>query len=203
MHNKSSTAARKVLVGSVEGADLSQFHDSLEAAIILFGLEPAFSETSRLYYEPSLGELKRRQLNALKVIQTFSQKELNESCKDFGKNSQRGSEALFVLLITKEDLFIEGMNFVFGLAVPGSGMAVLSVNRLTKWNESLTPSLVKERILKEAAHEIGHLLGLKHCKLATCIMSFSQNLEQVDQKLPIACIDCLSKAREGRLRLGR
>jgi archaemetzincin len=97
------------------------------------------------------------------------------------------------LLVTNQDIFASKMNFVFGLANQDIGVAVMSIFRLSRWIEDLTPSQIQERVLKEGAHETGHLLGLSHCEKAKCLMCFSENLEQVDKKLPLLCRNCLKK----------
>ena len=45
-------------------------------------------------------------------------------------------------------------------------------------------------MLKEAAHELGHALGLKHCKNRFCVMHFSNNLKDTDIKTSWFCNDC-------------
>ena len=60
----------------------------------------------------------------------------------------------FYLWILSEDIFVRGMNFVFGVAKPSKG-AVLSTCRLDSLN----------MIKKEAIHEMGHVFGLQHLSL--------------------------------------
>ncbi|MGV9200035.1 MAG: archemetzincin, partial [Promethearchaeia archaeon] len=52
--------------------------------------------------------------------------------------------------------------------------------------------IFRERTLKEAIHELGHTFGLEHCH-NRCIMSFSNNLQQTDDKPPKFCKDCKEK----------
>ena len=92
--------------------------------------------------------------------------------------------------VTAFDLFVPGMNFVFGEArCPGSA-AVISTLRLKP--KAGKARLFKERVLKEATHEIGHMLGLRHCDDALCVMHFSERIEETDEKKWTFCEDCLT-----------
>ncbi|HVQ01471.1 MAG TPA: hypothetical protein VMT57_08155, partial [Candidatus Thermoplasmatota archaeon] len=68
------------------------------------------------------------------------------------------------LWVIPEDLYARDMNFLFGLASPFRG-ALLSLYRLPTTD-------LKE---KEAIHEVGHVMGLKHCP-NRCVMRFSNSL---------------------------
>jgi len=97
-----------------------------------------------------------------------------------------------VLGLTAVDLFVPRLNFVFGLAEPGQGTAVVSVARLDPrfFQQPPDPALREERALKEAVHELGHLLGLPHCRDPRCIMFFSNTLADTDRKGPGFCPAC-------------
>jgi predicted Zn-dependent protease len=167
-----------------EGADLSQLEDSLTAAVRLYRYEPRLSRDIRIpSEEPSEAERERMQRDAVEILRT------GKSALFGGGELRRGRD-LALIVVSKQDVFAAGMNFVFGLANRAEGIAVMSTFRLTRWTQGLTPIRIQERILKEAAHEIGHLLGLEHCAQEKCLMSFSNSLEQVDEKLPILCLSC-------------
>jgi len=100
----------------------------------------------------------------------------------------RGGKADYQLFVTDADIYSERSKFVFGIADPKSKIAVVSVRRLASDNASRT----LERTIKEAAHEIGHLVGLGHCLNTTCIMSYASDVFAVDRKLPMLCTDCLA-----------
>jgi archaemetzincin len=91
------------------------------------------------------------------------------------------------------DLFVPGLNFVFGLA-PGS-TAVISLVRLRHeyYGERKNEYLFRDRALKEAIHELGHTFGLHHCPDIRCIMHFSNCLEDTDIKCPDFCKVCSNK----------
>jgi len=97
-----------------------------------------------------------------------------------------------ILGVTGVDLSVPGLNFVFGLADPRSGCAVISLARLypESYGQPRNPQLFKNRVLKEAVHEIGHILGLGHCPDPACIMFFSNSLFDTDRKGPGFCKLC-------------
>lgn len=96
------------------------------------------------------------------------------------------------LVVTDADLYVPRLNFVFGLADRRRRTAVISLARLDPefYGGSSNPELFNERALKEAVHELGHLLGLGHCSDHACIMFFSNTLADTDRKGPGFCIKC-------------
>ncbi|RLF28477.1 MAG: hypothetical protein DRN14_04130, partial [Thermoplasmata archaeon] len=74
-----------------------------------------------------------------------------------------------VVGVVEEDVTVSGLNFVFGLAELEGSAAVVSVYRL----RSASASVLRERLLKEVVHELGHTFGLRHCPNPSCVMSFS------------------------------
>ena len=74
------------------------------------------------------------------------------------------------------DLFVPDLNFIFGTAQFG-GNAIMALPRLRQSFYGLPDddSLFFERTVKEAFHELGHVLGLRHCT-NHCVMQFSNSL---------------------------
>ncbi|WP_457569051.1 archaemetzincin family Zn-dependent metalloprotease [Desulfurobacterium sp.] len=105
-----------------------------------------------------------------------------------------GKECDLILGITEKDLFADGLNFVFGIADPLAGKGLISTARLKNSFYRLPEDkeLLKVRTLKEAVHEIGHLLGLPHCPDKRCVMSFSNSIMDVDRKSFYFCPRCLN-----------
>jgi len=93
------------------------------------------------------------------------------------------------------DLFVPGMNFVFGEARCPGRVAVISTYRL-RADCSDDPDLFERRVIIEAVHEIGHMLGLKHCNKPSCVMYFSEGLADTDRKTDSFCSECGPKLRE-------
>ncbi|MDW8114517.1 MAG: archaemetzincin family Zn-dependent metalloprotease [candidate division WOR-3 bacterium] len=102
-----------------------------------------------------------------------------------------------VLGICDVDLYVPHLNFIFGLASPLQGIAIISLTRLREefYNKPKKESLFFIRSLKEAIHEIGHLFNLEHCKNQKCVMFFSNSLLDTDRKGPNFCSACLKKLK--------
>jgi archaemetzincin len=76
---------------------------------------------------------------------------------------------------------------------------VVSTHRLASERYGLAPSpaLVRQRLHKEALHEIGHTYGLVHCHYGRCVMASSTYAEQIDLKSEHFCPRCLAEVRRG------
>ncbi len=103
-----------------------------------------------------------------------------------------------VLGVAEVDIYADNLNFVFGEAELLGKRALISLARLRPEIYGLPPNkdILKIRALKEAMHEIGHVLGLTHCENKRCVMSFSNSIIDVDLKDWKYCEKCLKKLRD-------
>ncbi|BCD59983.1 MULTISPECIES: archaemetzincin family Zn-dependent metalloprotease [unclassified Nitratiruptor] len=103
-----------------------------------------------------------------------------------------------VLGITGEDLYEPNLNFVFGIATPLYGVAIIGTKRLHNSFYGLheDAALYYRRVAIEAIHEIGHVLGLSHCENPHCVMHFSNTLAEADTKGYRFCPNCEEKAKK-------
>ena len=100
-----------------------------------------------------------------------------------------------LLCVVDFDLFVHGLNFVFGLAAGNTALISLARLRPEYYGEKKNEYLFRERALKEAIHELGHTFGLHHCHDIRCIMHFSNRLEDTDIKGPGICEVCSDRIR--------
>jgi archaemetzincin len=87
-----------------------------------------------------------------------------------------GSERSLWLVDSK--IFYPEIGPVFGCSTEKS--ALLSI-----------AGLDADVLVKEALHEVGHLLGLEHCR-DRCIMSLSENREEAEKKPSQLCQSCFA-----------
>ena len=89
-----------------------------------------------------------------------------------------------VLGVTACDLYVPVLTFVFGEAQLDGNCAVVSTARLQEefYGMPRREELHRERLVKEAAHELGHTFGLRHCADWRCVMSSSHGVERLDVK---------------------
>ncbi|HMK20710.1 MAG TPA: archaemetzincin family Zn-dependent metalloprotease [Terriglobales bacterium] len=97
-----------------------------------------------------------------------------------------------VLGITSVDLYIPILTFVFGEAQMGGPCGLVSAYRLRQEFYGLPEDgeLLRQRLLKEAIHEIGHTLDLTHCHDYQCAMAPSHAVEWIDLKEGTLCSAC-------------
>lgn len=97
-----------------------------------------------------------------------------------------------LLGVVDADLFVPELNFVFGEALCPGKAALISLWRLRPEFYGASPdmTLFSERALKEAVHELGHTLGLRHCSRASCVMYFSNSIIDTDRKQSLFCDQC-------------
>jgi archaemetzincin len=97
-----------------------------------------------------------------------------------------------VLGVTASDLYVPVLTFVFGEAQLDGNCAVVSTARLKEEFYGLPgrQELLRDRLLKEAVHELGHTFGLRHCADWRCVMTSSHAVERLDVKGAEFCRAC-------------
>src|SRR5438045_1983654 len=85
--------------------------------------------------------------------------------------------------VTAHDLYVPVLTFVFGEAQLDGNCAVVSTARLAEEFYGLPPNLalMRERLVKEAAHELAHTIGLRHSADWRCYLSSSHAVERQDR----------------------
>jgi len=147
-----------------------------ETALRLYGLSSVELELEEDPAKSYINTL-RGQVEALRLVETLS--------KDTEPHVLR-------LHVTGLDIYFNDYYFCFGLAFKNA--AVVSIFRLR--DSQLGKFL--SRLRKEVGHEIGHLLGLKHCTNPRCVMFFSNSILDTDFKGEEPCPKCrLQLARSG------
>jgi archaemetzincin len=101
-----------------------------------------------------------------------------------------------LLGIASVDLYIPILTFVFGEAQLNGACAVVSAHRLRQEFYGLPPDpdLSRQRLVKEALHELGHTLGLTHCDDYRCAMAPSHAVESIDLKSTSLCVACQTRS---------
>jgi archaemetzincin len=120
----------------------------------------------------------RQQYHSSEILQRMQSFLTEDSCRMLG--------------ISAVDLYIPILTFVFGEAQMGGPCAVISAHRLRQEFYGLTPDheLFRQRVIKEAVHELGHTVNLTHCEDYRCVMASSHAVEWIDLKDSKLCAAC-------------
>ena len=88
--------------------------------------------------------------------------------------------------LIESDLCSPILSFVYGESQLGGKAALVSLYRLF----AKDPEVTYQRIAKISLHEVGHLLGIRHCWKTTCLMKHSGDLDPLDSLSMYFCSAC-------------
>jgi len=105
------------------------------------------------------------------------------------------ADTVKILGVAAVDLFIPILTYVFGEAQLGGKGAIVSLHRLDcrLYGLPADDHLLRERLNKEAIHELGHTFGLLHCTTPGCVLNASTYVEDIDQKGDSLCAECRAR----------
>lgn len=110
------------------------------------------------------------------------------------------TETFALVGVAETDLYpAPEWNFVFGQATYDRGVGVWSTARFDprfpedRSPEELDNPLILERTVKVMTHELGHMLGMKHCTFFRCVMNGSNSMHETDAQPLWLCPVCLHK----------
>ncbi|MGI9036387.1 MAG: archaemetzincin [Pyrinomonadaceae bacterium] len=105
------------------------------------------------------------------------------------------ADAAALVCFTDADLFpASDWSFVFGEASLQNRVGVWSFYRLGNPEKSEKDyKLFLARTLKIAMHETGHIFSMHHCTKYECLMSGTNNLQEIDRRPPDVCPECMAK----------
>jgi archaemetzincin len=98
--------------------------------------------------------------------------------------------------VTEAKLTVGDMNFVFGYAQMPGNSAVMSLERLRpKQSGAEAESLLRDRAVAIAVHELGHTFGFRHCQDEHCVMFYTETAAGVDRAGRQFCSRCAFRLR--------
>ena len=101
-------------------------------------------------------------------------------------------DAIKTIGLTRVDLFIPILTYIFGQSMLDGTTGIVSLFRLRNELYGLERNnfLLIERFRKVVVHELAHAFGLIHCHNPACIMRSSTYVEDLDQKDMEFCFSC-------------
>ena len=122
-------------------------------------------------------------------------------CKHLDQKFMSGNKKSLVASgLVDFDLYQEGLNFVFGLAIAARRCGCTSIHRSHPSftgqqfaSEVEAYNRVLFGVCKTMVHEIGHMFGMKHCTYYECGMNGSNSAEESKDRPIQFCAVCYRK----------
>jgi len=132
------------------------------------------------FYDPM-----RRQYDGNSLIRALDSISSPQSIKQIG--------------LFRVDLCIPILTYIFGQATLNGNTGIASLYRLRneQYGMKKDEGILFERFRKVIIHEIGHMFGLIHCHIPTCVMRSSTYVEDIDQKSHKLCKKCRNEIGVG------
>ena len=169
--------SEKVIVIVNHGNFEKDFLEKLVSRIHLEFLLPVTIEESHLdlseYYDPM-----RRQYDGNILLKELDTASLFPNVKRIG--------------LFRVDLCIPILTYIFGQAPLNGNTGIASLFRLRNEHYGMKKDedLLLYRFRKVITHELGHMFGLLHCHVPSCVMRSSTYVEDLDQKNHKFCSKC-------------
>lgn len=106
-----------------------------------------------------------------------------------------GAPGTVLVALAARDMGNPIFTHFFGRARVGGNAVVVSVARLspTFYGMADDPDLTARRTSLEVLHELGHVAGLPHCTVQTCLMRVTRSVEAIDLRGGAFCAECASR----------
>lgn len=129
-------------------------------------------------------EISKESINAVSLL-----KALSSYLRSKHEKNKLGRKELYVIITDKKVIY-RGKP-VLGLS-EFNGNSIVSTYLIQKEIDMDK----EDEVVKVILHEIGHGLGLKHCKTKECIMSRLEDVEDLRRQRLDFCNDCKSKIKK-------
>ena len=127
--------------------------------------------------------------SARRVHPQWGDKQIKTGYVEGMLRDKRPRDAVALIALTTSDLYpADDWNFVFGEASLEDRVGVWSLYRYG--DPETEYDVVRKRMVKVAAHETGHMLGIYHCTAYECSMNGSNHLRETDAAPMWFCAEC-------------
>ncbi|MFW9895463.1 MAG: hypothetical protein ACFFD7_06645, partial [Candidatus Thorarchaeota archaeon] len=175
---------------------LNHIYDSFFFEIKNLGL---FSFSKRLYSKGIKKEYKE-------LLKSNNKLKIHPTNKFYRLLIEKKKEEKLGMIMVLTDLPIYSSTeanilFLFGETNIKHRTSVVSTLKLKEsfYSRQKNEDLFFQRLIKEIIHEVGHIiLGSEHCQQNSCVMNFSETVEDIDEKSYNFCSTCKDKLEQVR-----